>query len=162
MPNAGLDPYECDCRWLEQAANDPTVPIGFDPKVNEYYLKTGTPGGVEAHYVIRFCPNCGGDAPVSHRGNMSEVVTPEERVRLQKSWSNLRTRDDVVRAWGQPDEQIRNGYSETEPHRTNAASRTVTFDLMRYNNLSAIAVVDVILCAGDRVMFMYHGKAKQT
>jgi hypothetical protein len=160
MPNAGLDPYACDCGWLESAANDPSVPIGFDPAVNEYFLQTGTPGGVEAHYIIRFCPNCGGDAPVSHRGGLFEVVTPGERVRLEQLWSNFRTKDDVIRAWGPPDEQIPQGFGETEPEREGQAPRTVKYDIMRYNNVSAMAVVDVILHAGDRVLFSYSGKPK--
>jgi hypothetical protein len=142
-------------RW-----NDPSVPIGFDPQVNEYFLRTGRPGGVEAHYIIRFCPNCGGDAPVSHRGNLFEVVTPEERIRLEQLWSNLRTKDDVIRAWGPPDEQIPQGFGETEPERRGSSPRTVKYDIMRYNNLSPTAVVDVILHAGDRVLFSYSGKPK--
>ena len=52
MPNAGLDPYACDCGWLERAANDPSVPIGFDAQVNEYYLQAGTPGGVEVRVDV--------------------------------------------------------------------------------------------------------------
>ena len=160
MPNAKLDPYDCGCGWLENAANDPSVPIGFDPQVNEYFLRTGAPGGVEAHHIIRFCPNCGGDAPVSHRGNLFEAITPEERVRLEKLWSSMRTRDDVVRAWGPPDEHIPQGFGETEPELEGRAPRTVKFDIMRYNNLSPIAVVDVILHVGDRVVFSYSGKPK--
>ncbi len=161
MANAGLDPYDCGCGWLERAANDPSVPIGFDAKVNEYYLSAGTPGGAEARYVIRFCPNCGGDAPVSHRDSLFRVLTPQETIQLQESFKQLRTRNDVIRAWGSPDEQIPGGYAETEPEHPNVASRTATFDVMRYNNVSPNAVVDVILCAGDRVKFTYFPKAKQ-
>jgi len=160
MPNAGLDPYACECGWLERAANDPSMPIGFDSQVNEYYLRAGTPGGVEAQHIIKFCPTCGGDAPVSHRGSLFEVIRPEETVRLQQSWANLRNRDDVVRAWGPPDEHIPNGFGETEPARDGKPPRTVSFDVMRYNNQSATAVVDVVLCAGDRVIFTYHTKPK--
>jgi len=36
----------------------------------------------------------------------------------------------------------------------------VKFDIMRYKNLSPIAVVDVILHVGDRVVFSYSGKPK--
>ena len=160
MPNAGLDPYACDCGWLERAANDPSVPVGFDAQVNEYFLRAGIPGGVEARHVIRFCPSCGGDAPVSHRAALFEVVTPEESVRLQELWKGLRTRDDVLKAWGLPDEEIPNGYGETEPERNGGATRSVSFDVMRYSKLSPTAVVDVILRAGDRVMFSYSTKPK--
>jgi len=160
MPNAGLDPYACDCGWLERAANDPSVPIGFDPQVNEYFLRAGTPGGVEAHQVIRFCPWCGGDAPVSHRGALFEVITPEESVRLQGLWKGLRTREDVIKAWGLPDEELPKAYGETERGEHDKPTRTVHFDVMRYNKLSPTAVVDVILRAGEEVMFSYSTKAK--
>lgn len=159
MPNAGLDPYACDCGWLARAANDPSVPIGFDAAVNEYYLKAGAGDG-EAKYVMRFCPWCGGDAPVSHRDTLFQVITPEESMRLRSLWSTLRTRDDVVAAWGEPDEHVPQGYGETQPERDGKPERTVQHDLMRYNNLSPTAVVDVILCAGDRVMFTYFTKLK--
>jgi len=162
MPNAGLDPYACDCGWLERAANNPSVPIGFDPDVNEYFLRAGTPAGVEARYVIRFCPHCGGDAPVSHRDALFEVITPEESVRLQGLWKDLRTREDVIQAWGPPDEEIANGYGETEREIPGEPTRTVKFDVMRYNRLSPTAVVDVILRAGDQVRFSYSTKPKRS
>ena len=161
MPNAALDPYACDCGWLARAADDPSVPIGFDAQVNEYYLKAGT-GEAEAHYVLKFCPWCGGDAPVSHRDTLFEVITPEEGVRLKNLWSTLRTRDDVDRAWGAPDELIPQGYAEMEPEKDGKPGRTVHHDVMRYNNLSSTAVVDVILCPGNRVMFTYFTKPKAT
>jgi hypothetical protein len=160
MPNAGLDPYACDCGWLERAANDPSVPIGFDPEVNEYYLRSGVPGGGEGRYIIRYCPSCGGDAPVSHRASLFEVISPEEMVRLQQLWANLRTREDVIRAWGAPDEEVPAGYSVTEPEKPGTPERTVTFDVMRYKNLSQTAVVDVILGASERVRFSCYTKHK--
>ena len=66
MSGAKLDPYDCGCGWLERAAADPSVPIGFNPKVNEYYIEIKK-GDIEVRMIIRFCPNCGGDAPVSTR-----------------------------------------------------------------------------------------------
>ena len=160
MPNTGLDPYACDCGWLERAANDPTLPIDFDPHVNEYFLRGGTPGGVESHHIIKFCPSCGGDAPVSHRGALFEVITPEESMRLSALWKDLRTRQDVIKAWGPPDEEIADGYGETELEVPGKPTRTVKFDLMRYNHLSPMAVVDVILGAGEQVRFSYSTKPK--
>lgn len=160
MANAGLDPYACGCGWLERAANDPSVPIGFDAQVNEYYLRGGTPGGVESKYVIRFCPSCGGDAPVSHRESLFEVITPEELVRLQTLRSGLKTKADVLRAWGKPDDEIPNGYSETEPPKDGTPGRRVEYDVMRYHGLSQTAVVDVIVGAHAQVRFSCFPKRK--
>ena len=162
MANAGLDPYACGCGWLEGAANDPSVPIGFDAQVNEYYLRGGTPEVGESRHVIRFCPSCGGDAPVSHRASLFEVITPEETVRLQNLWSGLKTREEVIRAWGKPDDEIPTGYAETEPNKDGSLGRTVHYEVMRYNNLSPTAVVDVILGAGERVRFSHWTKPKST
>lgn len=89
------------------------------------------------------------------------MITPEESVRLHQLWSTLRTQQDVISAWGPPDERIPHGFGETEPERDGRPARTVSFDVMRYNKLSDTAVVDVILCAGDRVMFTHHTKPKE-
>lgn len=159
MPNAGLDPYSCDCGWLERAANDPSIPIGFDPKVNEYYVETS--GGL-GQAIIKFCPWCGGDAPVSHRANLFAVITAEETLRIRELTEKLRTRTDVTAAWGAPDEEVHSGYVETEPAKDGAPARTITFDVMRYNNISPTAIVDVILRASDRVMFMHYPKLRQS
>jgi hypothetical protein len=159
MPNAALDPYACDCGWLPRAADDPSVPIGFDAEVNEYYLKAGT-GETDARWVLKFCPWCGGDAPVSHRDTLFEVITPEEGMRLKNLWSPLRTREDVLQTWGPPDEQLPQGYAETGLEQNGTPGRTVHYDVMRYNNLSPTAVVDVILFPGDRVLFTYFTKPK--
>ena len=159
MPNAGLDPYACDCGWLERAANDPSIPIGFDPKVNEYYVEMS---GSLGQATIRFCPWCGGDAPVSHRADLFAVVTAEEAMRIRELTELLRTRADVTAAWGAPDEEVQGGYSETDPAKDGAPAKTIAFDVMRYNNISPTAVVDVILRASDRVMFMHYPKLRKT
>ncbi|HEY1286835.1 MAG TPA: hypothetical protein VGF58_00810, partial [Burkholderiales bacterium] len=143
----------------ERAANDPSNPIKFDAEVNEYYLRAGQ-SDAHARYVIRFCPWCGEDAPVSHRDRLFEVITPEETIRVTQLWKGLRTREDVLKAWGPPDEHFPHGFGETEKEEDGKATRTVYYDLMRYNNLSPTAVVDVILCAGERVMFSYSTKSK--
>jgi len=85
-----------------------------------------------------------------------------EMIRLQQLWSGLKTREDVIRAWGAPDEKIPNGYSETEPTKDGTPTRTVGFDVLRYNGLSSTAVVDVILGAGERVRFSCYTKPKST
>jgi hypothetical protein len=159
MPNAELDPYDCDCGWLERAANDPSNPIWFDAEVNEYYLRAGA-SDAHAQHVIRFCPWCGGDAPVSHRDTLFEVITPEESIRVTQLWKGLGTREDVVKAWGPPNEYIAQGFGETEKEEQGKPTRTVYYDVMRYNNLSSTAVIDVILCAGERVLFSYSTKPK--
>ena len=72
---------ECDCRWLENAAEDPHVPITFDSKLKEYHLiRGGELGGTMLFY---HCPFCGGRAPKSRRDALFLHVTHEEMLRLE-------------------------------------------------------------------------------
>src|SRR5258708_4344908 len=90
MANTPLDPYDCGCGWLEQAAADPGVPIDFDAETNEYYVKVKM-GEIEGRMFIKFCPNCGGDAPISTRDKRFSVVSMEDRSRVFGFASKYRT-----------------------------------------------------------------------
>lgn len=52
----------CTCGWLERAAAEPSSPIGFDEKANEYHLVHG-----RFYTILRFCPFCGCKTPESRR-----------------------------------------------------------------------------------------------
>ena len=56
MPNAGLDPYACDCGWLAKAADEPAVPISFDAQTNEYYIEMRGSGQLKGRMFISFLP----------------------------------------------------------------------------------------------------------
>ena len=160
MPNAGLDPYDCDCDWLARAADDPAVPIEFDPQTNEYYVVVRGAGQIEGRMIIRFCPNCGGDAPVSKREELFRPVTAEDMVRVQQLNEELHTKADVLAKWGKPDAEIRGGYAIPESNRK--GGRTVMFDVLRYNDILPSAVVDVIVRHDDTVSISYMPKARVT
>jgi hypothetical protein len=158
MPNAGLDPYDCDCGWLDRAANDPAVPIGFDDRTNEYYVEVRGNGGVEGRMLIRYCPSCGGDAPVSKRRQLFHPVSMDDQLTVQQFNGELHTRDDVLAKWGVPDEEIRGGYAI--PESSYEGARTMVFDVLRYNNVLGTAVVDVIVRPDDTVSISYMPKAR--
>jgi hypothetical protein len=158
MANAGLDPYDCDCGWLARVADDPAVPIGFDPETNEYYVEIRGCGQVEGRMLIRFCPSCGGDAPVSKREDLFHPVAAEDQVQIHEFNQQLRTKAEVLAKWGAPDEEIRGGYGIPESHHEGA--RTVMFDVLRYNTILRSAVVDVIIRHDDTVSISYMPKAR--
>jgi hypothetical protein len=158
MPSAGLDPYDCDCGWLARAADEPAVPIGFDPQTNEYYIQMGGLGELKGRMFIRFCPSCGGDAPVSKRDELFHPVAAEDQIRIQQFNEELRTKADVLAKWGKPDEEIRGGYSIPESNQEGA--RTVTFDVLRYNGILQSAVLDVIVRHNETVSISYIPKAR--
>src|SRR5438874_898942 len=47
---------QCNCGALIEWANDSSIPVGFDPEVNEYYV-TAANG---ANVLLYYCPKCGG------------------------------------------------------------------------------------------------------
>jgi len=160
MANAGLDPYDCDCGWLARAADDPAVPIGFDAQANEYYVEMRGSGQMEGRLVIRFCPSCGGDAPVSKREDLFHRITAEDQLQIHQFNNELHTKNDVLAKWGKPDEEIRGGYGIPESNHEGA--RMVMFDVLRYNNILRSAVVDVIVRHNDTVSISYIPKTRVT
>lgn len=159
MASAQLDPYDCGCGWLERAAADPSVPIAFDAEVKEYYVEVKK-GDFEGRMIIKFCPNCGGDAPVSTRGDLASVVSMEDQARIHELARKFHTKADIVAAWGEPDEEFPNGYGASEPYKDGRLGPTVLFDLLRYNNVLSTAVVEVIVRPDERINFIYHARPK--
>src|SRR6267143_2746651 len=145
MPNANLDPYDCDCGWLDRAADDPSMPLGFDAETNEYYIEMK--GHVQGRALIRFCPSCGGDAPVSKRDDLFHVVAAEDQMRVHEFATELRTKADVLNKWGTPDEEVRSGYGMPDTE----SRRTVLLDILRYSNIVPTAIVEVIVRPDERV-----------
>jgi hypothetical protein len=106
----------CTCGWLERAAEEPSSPIGFDERLNEYHLVHG-----RFYSIFRFCPFCGCKAPKSRRESLFEVVPEAEMERLQNLVKGIKTLDDARRVLGEPDDVLEPGgssgttESEAEP-----------------------------------------------
>ena len=92
----------CLCRSLERAANDPDSPLVFDTKTNEYHIVKETERG-STELVLRYCFFCGGKAPISKRGELFARVSQEEKARLVFICKDIRTFDDAIGAFGQPE-----------------------------------------------------------
>ncbi len=74
----------CSCGFLEQAADDPNLPIRFDPLVGEYHFEFPSPFAGEAcpeakaQLTIYHCPFCGGAAPPSKRDTLFTNISDQE------------------------------------------------------------------------------------
>ena len=154
MPDPSVP--QCDCGWLDHAAEDPSVPVVFDPKLNEYQIVTS--GNSEGRMPIYHCPFCGGSAPKSKREQLFAHLTTEEIQRLSELTQSVATVSDAIAKFGSPDEDIPNGYGETRPSKNGEPGRSEFFRVLRYNRLSDTAIVDVVVRAEERVTFSYGPK----
>jgi len=128
----------CACGWFERAANDPACPLEFDPDLNEYNLVAN-----RGSWRLYHCPFCAGRAPASHRAELFARIPSEETDRLHLLTKNLLTEQDVLRHLGEPSKRLEPGSSTTYPGRTGQPSRTETFSILRYDQHSSIAQIDV-------------------
>ena len=137
------------------------MPIGYDSLVREYYVQVRVESG-EGRLVLRYCPNCGGDAPISQRPALFGAVSMDDMTRIHQFADAIHTRADALAKWGPPDEEVQNGYGMSEPTDDHSMGRMVMYDLLRYNNIVPTAIVEVIVRPDDRVNITYSPRPKVT
>ena len=152
----GSPPEQCECNWLSNAASDPSVPIEFDPRLNEYHLVTK--GAGEGRMLLYFCPFCGGSAPKSARASLFAYVPSDELHRLVALTKGVTTLSETLDKFGAPDNDHPNGYGETIPSTESDPGRAQFFRLLTYERLSDVAAVHVVVRPDDRVSFSYVPK----
>jgi hypothetical protein len=87
----------CSCGFLEQAADDPKLPIRFDQSVGEYNFEFPSPcvgetcPEAKAQLRIYHCPFCGGAAPPSKRETLFAHISDEEAARIYRMFHGMRT-----------------------------------------------------------------------
>jgi hypothetical protein len=151
------DAPECRCGTLENFAQEPAVPIVFDPELNEYQIRGTDGAGRETRVMIYHCPFCGGRTPRSRRDELFMHITAAEHERLKGILQNLETLSDVLAALGPPDSDQRLGYSETATSKKGRSS-TKLYRLLTYTGLSKVADVLVTVHPTERVGFGFRGK----
>ncbi len=153
MPDPNVP--ECDCRALERWSKEPSIPIEFDAKLNEYHIR-GTDGG---QIMIYHCPFCGGRTPESRRDDFFMHITHAEMRRLNMLTGHLKTLEEVLAAFGPPDYDNPTGTGVTKD---DEAGRPVTkfYRQLTYTGLSPTANVDVVVHVDDRVQFSFMPKEK--
>lgn len=145
----------CKCGLLEQMADDPDCPVEFDAALREYPLiSTG-----DGHIMIYYCPFCGGRTPRSRRSRLFHRLTEGERQRLFNLTKNLKTVDDVIAAFGEPDRRHPVGIVTITPERDGKPETSENLPLLVYTRLSETAEVYVTVHPTDRVGISLHSKA---
>ena len=147
----------CTCGWLERAAREPSSPIGFDERLQEYHIVHG-----RAYSILRFCPRCGFKTPKSRREPSSEVVPGAEMDRLQGMVRGIRTLDDARRVLGEPDDVVEPGGSSQTPESEGDPPRvTLSGTMFRWLNVSKSADVSVQIPAPADVSVVISPKPRR-
>jgi hypothetical protein len=142
---------------LERLADDPTTPVEFDAELNEYHI-TRKGGG---HWMIYYCPLCGGSVPESRRDQLFHALTDVERQRLIDLTLHLKTLDEVLAAFGPPDIDQPTGFVKVVPERDGKPETTESFRVLIYEKLSETADVRVAVHPADRIGITFLGKEKK-
>lgn len=147
----------CKCGWLERAADDPKTPVEFDAGMNEYHIVLGA----KDILMIYYCPFCGGSAPKTRRDQLFHTLTDVELERLVTLTKDMRTVEDVTRAFGEPDIRMPVGMVITKPEGDGKPETTQSYPMLIFTKLSEIADVHVAVYPTDRVGITFQGKGKK-
>ena len=164
MPNDNIQP--CECGYLDREASDPDSPIQFDRELNEYYFahQITHDGGTQAKGKLSLyhCPFCGGRAPESRRDDLFHRLTEAERQRLMRITKDLKTVQEVVSAFGEPDIRQHSGMVIIKPGRADEPECSQSYPVMIYKGLSEVSDVDVIVYPDDKVGITLRSKPLKT
>jgi hypothetical protein len=148
----------CECGSLQRAAEDPDLPVRFDPRMNEFNFVYTTAAGHEGLLSIHHCYICGGKAPESRRRLFFRLVPRAEQDRLWALFRPLKTLAAVLDAWGQPDQDYERGTGIQSPEKNGEPGVIQQFRTLVYEYLSDCAVVRVIVYRDDHLGVAFHGK----
>lgn len=152
MPRDDL-PF-CDCRWLERAAHDDCCPVEFDPKLNEYNLKTTNGGSMRIYH----CPFCSGRAPESLRSQLFAVISHEETARLHHLTRHITTEAELREVLGAPTHTFEPGLVTVDPEVDGHAPEVRTAKSLRYDQHSDTATISATVARDGRVWISFSGK----
>jgi hypothetical protein len=94
----------CSCGYLGRRMKDESLPVTFDPELNEYSFETILSGGTKKFERIYHCPLCGGVASESNRPTLFETLTNKEARRLERIIDKIRAIEDIEAYLGAPDD----------------------------------------------------------
>ena len=144
----------CDCGTLQNAADDPNLPIEFDEKLNEFHLVYGNKG----QFNLYHCFFCGGKAPDSKRYLLFATLSDEERHRLIKLTKSLKTLGETIATLGEPDRDDDAGAIVGFPETEDSPPKEQAYRVLVYENLSDVANVNVTVYPNERVGVWFVGK----
>ncbi len=151
---ASVTDIACTCGFLARCAKDPTLPIAWDERLNEFHITYSNAEGT-GQVMVYHCPFCGGATPPSRRGELFHEVTPTEDRRLKALFAGIRSVPDCLQRFGLPDEDLSDGFmTETDGKRE-------TFRTLLYRGLSTTVDVLVAVRASGRIWTNFQGKPKK-
>jgi hypothetical protein len=154
---ASVTTVECTCKYLERASEEPRSPIVFDAEMHEYHIEHV---GENAGYsMIYHCPFCGGVASKSKRASFFTTITDSEWKRLRDLTRGLKTVAEVIETFGEPDEDLPDGFSIRSPGSETEAPTSQSYRMLRYGKLSETAEVQFIDYGPERgIRAAFQGK----
>jgi hypothetical protein len=87
----------CDCGWLSQPINDPSLSLSYDALSNTIGI------GHESRYVLYHCPFCGGQFPDHSKPMWVPIVPGSEFDRMHELTVGFTTLNQVFEKLGTPD-----------------------------------------------------------
>lgn len=152
---ASVTTKPCKCGYLDRQSKEPASGVEFDSSVNEYNIK-----GTGRRSVIYHCPWCGGAAPLSRRESLFETITRDELLRLQKLVEDIKTVDQAVAAFGQPDRDVQNETGIGTPENGKTPATFTRYRTLTFSKLSKTADVQLMDCSPAAVRFSFVTKIK--
>src|SRR5687767_8967848 len=117
----------CSCNYLEREAAEPSSPVQFDAEMQEYQLAHLSGSG---RSMVYHCPWCGGVAPKSQRERHFAILTWDEIRRLEGITRNIRSPQEAVSVFGQPDEERHRGVTVQLPATDTLPERAESYRTM--------------------------------
>jgi hypothetical protein len=145
----------CGCRYLESAAAEPGTVIVYDDRMGEYQLKRPDGSGSGPIY---HCPFCGGAAPKSKRASFFARVTWAEVARLKRLTAGIKTVAEAIDKFGTPQQGHPEGMTIQTPASDTEPSKTTSYRVARFTQLSKTADVDLIDYGVKGIKFTFQGK----
>lgn len=114
-----INPYEshepkCKCGILDRLIETAPNFVEFETKFNEYHLLHPQRGG---YSMLYFCPACGGQLPLSCRGDFFTKPTEEDRSSVRETMQSIITVEDMLRTLGEPTHTFRHCSSDSCGHK---------------------------------------------
>lgn len=150
---ASVTDIPCTCGFLTRCAKDPSSPITWDERLNEFHI-TYRHEASTGELMVYHCPFCGGATPPSRRGDLFHEVTAEEERRLNDLSAEIKTVADCLQRLGAPDQDLAEGMA------TETDGRRETFRTLWYRNLSSTVDVIFVVQANGNVWSSLSGKSK--
>ena len=141
---------------LQEAADNPLLPIEFDLQVDEFHLIYKD--GIQGHSILYHCFFCGGKASESKRHLLFATISEDERFRLREVTTQLKTLDDVLVNFGKPDQDHENGVMIMVPEMGDNSPKEQSYRSLVYENLSDVADIRVTVYPNERVGIGFTGK----